>query len=73
MADWESALAGWTRAQLDAESRDLHAAAMARLDHVLLQEALARTGGHRGEAARLLGLGRNTVTRKLARGPDGSR
>ncbi|HEU4813015.1 MAG TPA: nitrogen regulation protein NR(I) [Xanthomonadaceae bacterium] len=69
VADWEAALAGWARAQLDTGTPDLHAAARARLDEVLLQEALARTGGHRGEAARLLGVGRNTVTRKLARRP----
>ena len=33
--------------------------------------ALAQTQGHRGQAATLLGVGRNTVTRKLAsrRGP----
>ena len=68
-ADWEVALAGWARAQLAAGAPDLHAAARTRLDQVLLDAALARTGGHRGEAARLLGVGRNTVTRKLARKP----
>ncbi len=69
--DWEAALAGWARARLDAGSPGLHAEARTRLDDVLLQAALARTGGHRGEAARLLGVGRNTITRKLARRPDG--
>ena len=68
-ADWEGALAGWARAQLDAGKSDLHATARERLDRVLLDEALARTGGHRGEAARLLGVGRNTITRKLSRKP----
>jgi hypothetical protein len=32
---------------------------------VLIRAALKRTGGHRQEAARLLGWGRNTLTRKL--------
>ena len=68
--DWEAALAGWTRAQLDAGSAGLHATARDRLDQVLLHEALERTGGHRGEAARLLGIGRNTITRKLSRNDD---
>ena len=69
-ADWEAALAAWARAQLDADTPDLHAVARAGLDRVLLEQALARTGGHRGDAARLLGVGRNTVTRKLARKGD---
>ena len=68
--DWEAALAGWTRGQLDAGSAGLHATARDRLDQVLLHEALERTGGHRGEAARLLGIGRNTITRKLSRNDD---
>lgn len=67
--DWEARLAEWARAQLADGAHGLHAAARDRLDRVLLREALARTGGHRGEAARLLGIGRNTITRKL--GPDG--
>jgi len=32
---------------------------------VLIRAALKRTQGHRQEAARLLGWGRNTLTRKL--------
>jgi len=32
---------------------------------VLLDAALAHTGGQRGEAASKLGLGRNTLTRKI--------
>ncbi|WP_166211563.1 nitrogen regulation protein NR(I) [Cognatiluteimonas telluris] len=71
--DWEAGLAAWARTQLAAGTPDLHARARARLDHVLLDAALAQTRGHRSQAAALLGLGRNTVTRKLAsprrRGP----
>ena len=33
----------------------------------LIREALKRTGGHKQEAAKLLGWGRNTLTRKLQR------
>ena len=31
----------------------------------LIQKALSRTGGRRIEAATLLGMGRNTITRKI--------
>ena len=63
--DWERALAAWARARLAAGERALHADARARFDQVLLEAALAQAHGHRGEAAALLGLGRNTLTRKL--------
>ena len=62
---WQQALATWARAQLDAGVEDLHAAARRDFDHVLLQAALDHSEGHRGDAALKLGLGRNTVTRKL--------
>jgi two-component system nitrogen regulation response regulator GlnG len=64
-AGWEAALAGHVRDALDAGARDLHATVRERVDQVLLDVALERTAGHRTRAATLLGLGRNTVTRKL--------
>jgi two-component system nitrogen regulation response regulator GlnG len=64
--DWEAGLAAWARAQLSAGTDGLHARARERLDRVLLDAALAHTGGHRSEAANRLALGRNTITRKLA-------
>jgi Response regulator containing CheY-like receiver, AAA-type ATPase, and DNA-binding domains len=63
---WEAALATWARDRLAGGANDLHAQARERLDRVLLEAALAHTHGHRSEAAARLGLGRNTVTRKLA-------
>ena len=69
--DWEAALAAWARDQLAAGTGDLHGRARERLDRVLLEAALAHTGGHRSDAAAQLGLGRNTVTRKLAAGRKG--
>ena len=65
---WERALASWAREQLAAGTDDLHAEARARFDRALLEAALAHTGGHRSEAAARLGLGRNTLTRKLGPG-----
>lgn len=70
-AQWQQALATWARAQLDAGVEDLHAAAKRDFDQVLLQAALDHSEGHRGDAAHKLGLGRNTVTRKL--GPSRKR
>ncbi len=64
-ADWETSLAAWAAQQLDAGESGLHAQARERFDRVLLDAALAASDGHRGQAADRLGLGRNTVTRKL--------
>ena len=63
--DWDGALRSWTREQLAAGTSDLHALARERFDRALLEAALEHTGGRRTEAAARLGLGRNTVTRKL--------
>jgi two-component system nitrogen regulation response regulator GlnG len=64
-ADWEQALSAWARDQLASGTSDIHADARARMDRALLDAALVHTAGHRGEAASKLGLGRNTITRKL--------
>lgn len=65
---WDRALAQWARQRLAEGATGLHAEARERMDAVLLEVALDFTGGHRGEAATRLGLGRNTVTRKLGPG-----
>ena len=65
---WESALRAWARARLADGVDGVHAQARERLDHVLLEAALEHTGGRRSEAAARLGLGRNTLTRKLGAG-----
>ena len=67
-AGWDAHLATWARAQLALGTVGLHAQARERFDHALLQAALDHTGGRRSEAARKLGLGRNTLTRKLGPG-----
>ena len=62
------ALAAWARERLAAgRAATCMRGRARRLDRVLLDAALAHTQGHRGEAAARLGLGRNTVTRKLGR------
>ena len=64
-ADWKHALAAWTRRKLEAGTPGLHAHARQAFDAVVLGAALDHAGGQRGDAAAALGLGRNTVTRKL--------
>ena len=63
--DWTAALAGAAREALAHGDTGLHARFRERFDHVLLAVALEHTDGHRQQAAECLGLGRNTVTRKL--------
>ena len=62
---WSEALHGWTRDALFRGQTDLMAEARGELEKTILDCALEFTGGKRVEAARLLGLGRNTLTRKL--------
>lgn len=63
--DWEPALARWARQLLENGQDQVHAQARERLDTVLMEVALELTGGRRAEAASRLGVGRNTLTRKL--------
>ncbi len=66
--DWVSLLKDWARGQLAAGQPGLHAKARERMDRALLEAALEHSGGRRAEAAALLGVGRNTLTRKLGPG-----
>jgi two-component system nitrogen regulation response regulator GlnG len=71
--DWTRSLIAWTRAALDDGNGDVHARAKEHFEQALLAAALEHTGGHRQQAAELLGLGRNTLTRKLGRKHEPSR
>lgn len=62
---WSEALQSWTRKELLRSPTDLMARARGEFEKTILDCALEHTGGKRVEAARLLGLGRNTLTRKL--------
>lgn len=64
-ASWSEALHNWTRQALFNGQTDLMSDARTELEKIILDCALEHTGGKRVEAARLLGLGRNTLTRKL--------
>jgi two-component system nitrogen regulation response regulator GlnG len=64
-ADWERALAGWAEREALGGRRPLLDQALPAMERILIRAALKRTQGHRQEAAKLLGWGRNTLTRKL--------
>ena len=59
--DWRASLGKWVREQYAAGATGLHR----EVEEQLIRAALDATGGHKQEAARLLGWGRNTLTRKL--------
>ncbi len=64
-ADWQSALADWAGRQAASGQGALLELALPEFERILIRAALKRTQGHRQEAAKLLGWGRNTLTRKL--------
>ena len=65
MDDWEASLRRWAERRLASGDGALLHDAMPKFETVLIKCALGRTGGRRQEAARLLGWGRNTLTRKI--------
>jgi len=63
--DWEGALAKLVRQKLSMGQEEVLTDLAKRFESILLKVALAHTGGHRQNAAKVLGWGRNTLTRKL--------
>jgi two-component system nitrogen regulation response regulator GlnG len=63
--DWAQALASWAQARFAAGGAPLLDDAMPEFERTVIREALKATHGGRQEAAKLLGWGRNTLTRKL--------
>jgi two-component system, NtrC family, nitrogen regulation response regulator GlnG len=64
-SDWEASVREWALRQLAQGREGLHAHAREKLERALFDAALAAHDGHRQRAAAALGLGRNTLTRKL--------
>ncbi len=64
-SDWTLSLESWADKQLANNDRPLLEAALPEFEKTLIRLALKRTNGHRQEAAKLLGWGRNTLTRKI--------
>lgn len=63
---WERALADWAEKALNNGQTEILQQALPEFEKVMIEVALAHTGGRKREAADLLGWGRNTLTRKLA-------
>jgi two-component system nitrogen regulation response regulator GlnG len=64
-ADWQGLLAGTADALLARQPGEVWETLSNAFEATLIRRALAATGGRRIEAAQLLGIGRNTITRKI--------
>ena len=65
-SDWLSALEYEAERRLARGDTGILDSLGRQFERALISKALARTGGRRIEAANLLGMGRNTITRKIA-------
>lgn len=63
--DWESGLGRLAVKMLQDGDKEVYDALCSRFEKAVLQAALEVTRGRRVEAAQRLGIGRNTITRKL--------
>jgi two-component system nitrogen regulation response regulator GlnG len=63
--DWQSLLSNWADVQLQSGQSNILDEAVLNFERILLERALHYTHGHKQEAAKRLGWGRNTLTRKL--------
>ncbi len=62
---WQKALSAWANNELAKGNGTLLEKATPLFETVLINTAMEKAGGKRQEAARLLGWGRNTLTRKI--------
>ena len=73
-SNWENALEGEVDRMLASGIPDIHGVLSQVFERILISRALTQTGGRRIEAAQALGIGRNTITRKIAElGIDGQK
>ncbi|HET7201248.1 MAG TPA: nitrogen regulation protein NR(I) [Burkholderiales bacterium] len=64
-ADWLAALAREADRRLTGGDKNIMESLSRSFERTLIEKALAHTGGRRIEAAGLLGIGRNTISRKI--------
>jgi len=65
LGTWQQQLASWARNSLTQGDTELLSYALPEFERILLEAALEHTNGHKQDAAKVLGWGRNTLTRKL--------
>ncbi|MCW8890073.1 MAG: nitrogen regulation protein NR(I) [Sedimenticola sp.] len=63
--DWQIALRNWARKRLQMGHEALLDEATPAFETIMIEAALEQTGGRKQDAAKLLGWGRNTLTRKI--------
>jgi two-component system nitrogen regulation response regulator GlnG len=63
--DWKAPLKRWAEQSLDAGKTEILNDIVPEFERLMIEVALNKSGGHRQEAAHLLGWGRNTITRKI--------
>ena len=63
--NWQSMLANWADQKLENGDAEILQDATPQFERVLIEVAMKKTGGKRQRAAKLLGWGRNTLTRKI--------
>ena len=71
-SSWQEQLTHIAFSQLQQGQQLIHAPLKVLFEQCLLDAAMQYTGGHKQQAAKLLGLGRNTLSRKLAEAPNKS-
>ena len=64
-SDWQEALRNWTERKLTQGDSAILDKAVPMFEKVMIETALLKAGGRRQDAAKLLGWGRNTLTRKI--------
>lgn len=63
--EWETTFRKWVESSLLKGDTEILRDAVPRFESILIKEALKKSGGRRQDAAKLLGWGRNTLTRKI--------
>ncbi|MDD5868851.1 MAG: sigma 54-interacting transcriptional regulator [Succinatimonas sp.] len=64
-ATWQELLRTWVDGKLKSGEHDILNEAVPEFERVMLEATLTFTGNHKQESAKLLGWGRNTLTRKI--------
>ena len=63
--NWQQGLRKWAALELANDNENLLGTAIPEVERVLIECAMKKTGNRRQNAAKLLGWGRNTLTRKM--------